>query len=103
MTDRALKAAETVDGALVPALTAWDLKVLRAVPPHVPIELLRERGQYGVSAWQVAENARELDVGLVLSTLHGMHRRYLVILLGVETQRRVQRWVRTCEGDERAA
>lgn len=98
-----LQKAETVDGALAPALTAWDLKILRAVPANVPMRtMLNEPGVHGVTVWRVAEEAREMDLPAVLSTLHGLSRRFLVAKLGCETQRRAFRWVRTEDGDEKA-
>lgn len=100
MTGSALRKAETVDGALAPALTAWDLKILRAVPANVPMRtMLNESGVHGVTVWRVAEQAREMDLAAVLTTLHGLDRRRLVFRLGYETQRRAFRWIRTEEGD----
>jgi hypothetical protein len=105
MSRNALKTAETIDGALVPALTKWDLKILKAVPAHVPtVDLLRDLPEtYGVSVWRVAEAARELDCTAVLATLRGLDDRRLVTTLGYDTQRLAQRWMRTEDGEERVA
>jgi hypothetical protein len=101
VSGRTLKTAETVDGALAPALTPWDRKILRAVPAHVDIRtLLNEPGQHGVTVWRVAEGAHEMDLEAVLMTLHGLQRRWLVRALGSETQRKSRRWIRTELGDE---
>jgi hypothetical protein len=100
----ALKRAEELDGALVPALTPWDRKILRAVPAHVDVRtLLNEPGQHGVTVWRVGEAAREMDLKAVLTTLHGLQRRWLVQMLGSETQRKSPRWIRTERGDEEAS
>lgn len=93
---RELKKAETVDGALAPALTRWDLRVLRAVPT------VREdfnETQPMVSAWQVAERLATEDVAHVRLTLTGLGHRHLVHHLGIGPMK--WRWYRTREGDEK--
>lgn len=97
-----LQKAETVDGGLAPALTAWDLKILQAVPACVPWRtMMNEPGVHGVTVWRVAEGAREMDLAAVLSTLRGLSDRFLVQQLGYQHQRRPVRWIRTEDGDEK--
>lgn len=99
MTGRALKSAETVDGALVPALTAWDKKVLSAVPASPPLgdEAWSPAGR-GLDPWMIARAMRETDVAAVRATLRGLHDRRLVTSVGYDTQRKFQRWVKRPEG-----
>jgi hypothetical protein len=101
MTGRALKNAETIDGALVPALTAWDKRVLAAVPAAPGFS---DRGWspagLGLDAWMVARAMREMDVSAVRSTLRGLCDRSLVMPVGFDTQRKPQRWVKRPEGLE---
>lgn len=95
MSGRALTRAETVDGALVPALTAWDKRVLSALPASPEIG---DRGwspaARGLDPWMVARALRADDVGDVRRTLSGLCDRRLVMTVGYDTQRRYQRWVR---------
>lgn len=97
MTGRALKKAETIDGALAPALTAADQKILRAVP----LECRGERGCFpasrGLDAWLIARAVREVDVAYVQATLRGLQDRRLVVPICYATQRKPQRWVRPRE------
>lgn len=102
MTGRALKNAETVDGALAPALTSWDKKVLAAVPASPGYE---DRGWSpagrGLDPWQIARSLFETDVAAVRSTLHGLHDRRLVTPVGFDYYpRSIQRWVKRPEGLE---
>jgi hypothetical protein len=101
MQRNALKTAETLDGALAPALTAWDLRILRAVPsqPHYTDKAWSPAAR-GLDPWLVARAIRELDVRAVRSTLFGLYDRRLVTSVGYDTQRRYQRWVRTDNGDD---
>lgn len=92
---RALDNAVTVDGALAPALTAWDRKVLAAVPTS---PALYDRGwspaARGLDPWMVARAIRETDVDAVRSTLRGLYDRRLVHPVGYDTQRKLQGWVK---------
>jgi hypothetical protein len=69
---RHMKHAETIDGALAPALTEWDQRVLAAVP----ISTLGQPAS--ASAWEIAERVKEDDVAYVRSTLRGLYDRRLV-------------------------
>lgn len=101
MTGRALKNAETVDGALTPALTKWDKRVLAAVPARPNFD---DRGWSpagrGLDPWMIARALRETDVAAVRSTLFGLYDRRLVTPIGFDSQRKIQRWVKRPEGLE---
>jgi hypothetical protein len=95
MTGRALKGAETVDGALVPTLTAWDKRVLNAVPAgYEPGDRGWSPAARGLDPWMIARTLRVDDVGDVRRTLRGLSDRRLVATVGYDTPRRYQRWVR---------
>lgn len=95
MAQNALKRAETIDGALVPALTPWDKRILSAVPASPDLyETGWSPAGRGLDAWMIARAIREPDVHAVISTLRGLYDRRLVTAIGYETQRRLQRWVR---------
>jgi hypothetical protein len=99
MTGRALKNAETIDGALVPALTPWDKRVLAAIPasPGFTDRGWSPAGR-GLDPWMIARALRETDVAAVRSTLSGLCDRHLVIPIGFDTQRKLQRWAKRPEG-----
>lgn len=101
MTGQALKKAETLDGALVPALTAWDRKVLAAVhaEPDYTDRAWSPAGR-GLDPWLIARAIRATDVADVRATLRGLHDRRLVWPVGYDTQRKLQRWVKRPEGLE---
>jgi hypothetical protein len=90
-------AHEILDGALVSELTAWDLKVLRALPAWPDLSGLKNAER--ASAWQIAEAVREYDVQYVCATLRGLADRRLAAS-SYGTARRPQRWLRSREGDE---
>lgn len=97
----ALKKAETIDGALVPALTPWDKRILNAVPvsPEYTDRGWSPAGR-GLDAWMIARAIREPDVRAVLSTLRGLWDRRLVTPIGFDTQRHIQRWARTPDASD---
>lgn len=101
MTGRTLKNAETVDGALAPALTKWDKRVLAAVPatPDFGDRGWSPAGR-GLDPWMIARALRETDVAAVRSTLFGLYDRRLVMPIGADSQRKIQRWVKCPEGLE---
>jgi hypothetical protein len=91
-----LKKADDVDGALAPELTAWDRKVLAALPSLGPLSGARKR--FYVSPWVVAQMVDEDDVKYVRSTLAGLSRRHLVYSTGWHDRQAL--WVRSHEGDK---
>jgi hypothetical protein len=98
VTGRALKHAETIDGALVPALTEWDKRVLDAVPtsPEIGDRGWSPAGR-GLDPWMIARAIRTTDVAAVRSTLHGLHDRHLVTPIGYDTagrRGRLRRWTK---------
>jgi hypothetical protein len=91
---------DTVDGALAPALTNWDLRVLAATPPE-PEPWTRECIRATeVSAWQIAEALHEEDVKMVRETLNGLAIRHLVYRWGGGWQLHRHRWTRTRQGTD---
>ncbi|HWT25846.1 MAG TPA: hypothetical protein VN213_20240 [Solirubrobacteraceae bacterium] len=89
---------DTVDGALAPALTKWDLCVLAATPLEPEpwtIEALRATW---LSTWRIAEALREEDVKYVRQTLRGLEDRGLV-RSSPHWELHRKRWLRTREGD----